>query len=69
MCDPSDPKELCDGAWQSIVVTKSDNEGSLTVDDNIPVSGTSAVTDHVAVNIDTPLYTGGAPGKVCGLEQ
>ena len=69
MYEPSDPRELCDGAWHSIVVTKSDIEGSLTVDDNTPVSGTSAVTDHVAVNIDTPLYAGGVPGKVYRLEQ
>ena len=39
MYEPSDPRELCDGAWHSIVVTKSDIEGSLTVDDNTPVSG------------------------------
>ena len=39
MYEPSDPRELCDGAWHSIVVTKSDIEGRLTVDDNTPVSG------------------------------
>ena len=37
MYEPSDPRELCDGAWHSIVVTKRDIEGSLTVDDNTPV--------------------------------
>ena len=44
--------ELCDGTWHFILVTKSDIEGSLTVDDSTPVSGTSAVTDYVNVNIN-----------------
>ena len=59
----SDPMELCDGQWHSLVIEKNGGTGYLTVDGGTPISVTSRFSNFLAINTNDPLYVGGVPGE------
>ena len=60
---PINPLELCDNQWHSLLVEKVGVQGTVTVDDENPVTVSSPHTSFSAVNTNDPLYIGGVPGK------
>ena len=61
-----DGRQLCDGVWHSLFVSKDGLTGSVSVDNSPPqsvVSSCDLCQSFVAVNTDGPLYVGGLPGK------
>ena len=59
-------RELCDGAWHSLFVSKDELAGSISVDDNglqTVVSSCDICQSFVAINTDGPFYVGGLPGN------
>lgn len=71
-----DGRELCDGAWHSVRVSKDGLVGTISVDGNSPqvvVSSCDICQSFLAVNTDDPLYVGGIPGKTnitkCSIHQ
>ena len=61
----SDPIELCDGQWHSLVIEKNGETGYLTVDGGTRHSVTSHFSRFLAINTNDPLYLGGVPGELC----
>lgn len=59
----SDPMELCDGQWHSLIVEKDGETGYLTVNGGTRLSMTSQFSRFLAINTNDPLYVGGVPGK------
>ena len=59
----SDPMELCDGQWHSLVTEKNGGTGYLTFDGGTPISVTSRFSNFLAINTNDPLYVGGVPGE------
>ena len=59
----SDPMELCDGQWHSLIVEKDGETGYITVDGGTRISMTSQFSRFLAINTNDPLYVGGVPGE------
>lgn len=66
MLEYSNSRQLCDGAWHSLFISKDGLTGTVSVDGNTPqsvVSSCEICRSFFAVNTDDPLYVGGIPGK------
>lgn len=60
---PTNSFELCDGNWHTILATKDMLTGTLIVDGGTAATAMLSNSAFVAVNIESPLYAGGVPGK------
>lgn len=59
----TNPLELCDSQWHSLLIEKVGVRGTVTVDGESPVSASSPHTSFSAVNTNDPLFIGGVPGR------
>ena len=57
------PSFLCDGEWHSVSIVKEEITGALSVDEAEPVKRVSDVANFVSLDLNSPLYVGGVPGK------
>ena len=67
-----DGRQLCDGAWHSLLVSKNGLTGTISVDGNPPqtvVSSCDFCQSFFAINTDDPLYVGGIPGITQNTNQ
>ena len=57
------PTDLCDGQWHSMSIVKDQITGSLSVDGAEPVEQVSDVDNFYSLDLNSPLFVGGVPGK------
>ena len=57
------PTLLCDGEWHSVSVVKDEITGAVSVDGAEPVRQESDVVNFVSLDLNSPLFVGGVPGK------
>lgn len=63
----NDGRQLCDGEWHSLFVSKIELAGSISVDGNAlqsEVSSCDVCPNFIAANTDSPMYVGGLPGII-----
>ena len=57
------PTLLCDGEWHSVSVVKDEITGAVSVDRAEPVRQESDIVNFVSLDLNSPLFVGGVPGK------
>lgn len=60
---PPDLASLCDDQWHSVHLVKDRMTGTLSIDGADPMVEVSD-TDFVSLQLNSPLYVGGVPGKI-----
>lgn len=60
---PPDLASLCDDQWHSVHLVKDRMTGTLSIDGADPVVEVSD-TDFVSLQLNSPLFVGGVPGKI-----
>ena len=63
-----DGRELCDGDWHSLLVSKDGLAGLISVDGRTPqrkISSCGICQNFLATNTKDSLYVGGIPGMSC----
>ena len=56
---------LCDGQWHSVSLVKNGITGVLSVDGMDPITADSDVASFFSLDLGSPLFVGGVPGKPC----
>lgn len=60
---PPNPASLCDDQWHSVSLVKDRITGTLSLDGANPVAKESD-NDFVSLQLNSPLFVGGVPGKI-----
>lgn len=57
-------KTFNDGAWHTVVFSRNQTDGKLTVDDNLAAVGNSQTPSNKHLNITPPYYLGAVPKNI-----
>lgn len=60
---PPNLASLCDDQWHSVSLVKDRMTGTLLLDGADPIVEVSD-TDFVSLQLNSPLFVGGVPGKI-----